>query len=183
MDDGGGGVVVRGRRGEGGRAPRRSCGTAEEDPQAEIRMEEMRRAVGRADTADRDEDAGELPRRTAAGHGHGRGQEQNGEDDVHHEQLRMVGVLDLPAIPVPLGGGGVLQGAEADAPAGRFPREQRERSPLAGLDGAAGLSPAPLHRLAEQMEAPVLQAVHASAGRAVELFQDAVRARMLRHAA
>ena len=73
--------------------------------------------------------------------------------------------------------------AEADAAAGRFPGQQRERRALAGLDGAAGISPAPLHRLAEQMEAPVLPAVHASAGRAVELFQDACRDRMLRHAA
>ena len=81
------------------------------------------------------------------------------------------------------GGGGVLQGAEADAAAGRFPRQQRERRALAGLDGAAGIPPAPLHRLAEQMETPVLQAVHAAAGRAVELFQAGKRDRMLRHAA
>ena len=56
-----------------------------------------------------------------------------------------------------------------------------ERRALAGLDGAAGIPSALLHRLAEQKEAPVLQAVHASVVIDVELFQDAGRERMLRH--
>lgn len=103
------------------------------------------------------------------------------EMTFHHQQLRMVGVHHLPALPVPMGRGGVLQGNQADASAGGLPRLQRKRRALAGMDGFAYVSAAALCRLAQQMEAPVQQAVHFGSCRPVELLQAGQHYRMLRY--
>lgn len=87
-------------------------------------MEKMYRAVGLSDKAVRPENQRELSRRTVSGGHYGRSQEQNGEDDLHHKHLRMAVLLNLPALPVQMGRGAVLQGTEADATVCGFPREQ-----------------------------------------------------------
>ena len=80
----------------------------------------------------------------------------------------MVAVFHLRPLPRTMGNRGVLLGNQTDAPAGRFPRDERKRHQVADMDRLARLSaPAP-HGMAGRLGKVVPETFYPRQGDALE---------------
>ena len=85
--------------------------------------------------------------------GDDRGAGPDAADGLLHEQPRVVREDGGGTLPRTMGGRAVFQGTQADVPAPRLRRVQRERGQVADLDGAPGPSPAAIPQVPREVEA------------------------------
>src|SRR5207249_10988160 len=72
------------------------------------------------------------------------------------------------SVSLPVADRSVLQTNQADSAVVRFPGQQRQRGPVAGLDGAIALRPDAFSVRDEQLEPLFYKALHAATSRALE---------------